>query len=235
MPPSRRAEKKRAGRQQPKGSTTTSTQKGVSKLMASPDVMSAVLTLLGQKEPPLAPEPAKATAPPKTKAAAHPPAKARVTAPAKPKASAPPRAKGTASARAPAPAPAPPPAPAPASAEDEFDYGPEPVISSVYRGPAPPIEQMHAAGYLGSERELKSIWAWAREHEPNGYVWPTPVEGAQEAVRFDTAGWPTASSTPTEWIQCLSFWTALREQVSPHAVRIVHASALLRLGVELLL
>ena len=89
---------------------------------------------------------------------------------------------------------------------------------SFYRGPPPSMQAMRAAGYLGSEQELKSIWAWARDSEQE-VVWPTPVSGMQEAVRFDAMGWPTATSSAEEWITCVSFWTALREQLVGGASR----------------
>jgi hypothetical protein len=89
---------------------------------------------------------------------------------------------------------------------------------SFYRGPPPTMRDMRAAGYLGSEQELKSIWAWARDSEQES-VWPTPVAGMQEAVRFDACGWPTPTSTADEWITCVSFWTALREQLVGGASR----------------
>ena len=82
-----------------------------------------------------------------------------------------------------------------------------------YRGSAPPVRAMRKAGYLGNEEELKSIWAWARSNDPHSSVWPTPISGVQEAVRFDTAGWPSENSSCEEWISCVTFWTALREQV----------------------
>ena len=77
---------------------------------------------------------------------------------------------------------------------------------------------MRSAGYLGSEQELKQIWAWARDQEQE-VVWPTPVDGVQEAVRFDACGWPTATSSADEWITCVSYWTALREQLVGGASR----------------
>ena len=83
----------------------------------------------------------------------------------------------------------------------------------------PTIEAMREVGYLGTAQTLKATWAWAREQGALGAVWPTPVAGMQEAVRFDACGWPHAESTPEEWLNVLSYWTALREQLIGGASR----------------
>lgn len=49
--------------------------------------------------------------------------------------------------------------------------------------------------------------------------WPTPVDGVQEAVRFDAWGWPNKDSTPSQWIEMLTYWIALREQLVGGASR----------------
>mmetsp|Transcript_32260 Transcript_32260/g.53304 ORF Transcript_32260/g.53304 Transcript_32260/m.53304 type:complete len:215 (-) Transcript_32260:290-934(-) len=83
----------------------------------------------------------------------------------------------------------------------------------------PPIEAMRAAGYQESKDAMKRLWAWAKQHEPRDAVWPTPVQGEQEALAFDACGWPTQTSTPEEWLAMLQYWTVLREQLIGGAPR----------------
>jgi len=126
-------------------------------------------------------------------------------------------------------------APAPATAspsaaaveEDDAIESEPPAIERVptfFRGNPPPIAAMRKAGYLGDERELKAVWGWVRD-QGDGAVWPTPIAGAQEAVRFDACGWPNENSTPEEWVPLLTFWTALREQLVGGASRAQRRSA----------
>jgi len=176
----------RAAQQRRQGATT---EAGVSALLGKPDVMAAVMQVLGQKPNPEA---------------------------------------GACSASEPAPAE---PAPAPTEAASSDAVTQEAVMDASqgwsvmdasqgwYRGSAPPIRAMRKAGYLGNEEELKNIWAWARSNDPHSSVWPTPISGVQEAVRFDTAGWPSEKSSCEEWITCVTFWTALREQLVGGASR----------------
>lgn len=102
--------------------------------------------------------------------------------------------------------------------EAEESAPPVPRVPNFYRGACPSISLMRKAGYLGDERELKSVWDWVRDQGDNE-VWPTPTAGAQEAVRFDACGWPNEKSTPDDWIPLLSYWTALREQLVGGASR----------------
>jgi hypothetical protein len=85
----------------------------------------------------------------------------------------------------------------------------------------PSLEEMQAAGYMGTASQMRSTWAWARDHVDNGtyQVWPTPTAGLQEALRFDAWGWPHAESTCEEWINMLTYWTAMREQMISGASR----------------
>ena len=57
-----------------------------------------------------------------------------------------------------------------------------------------------------------------RENNDN-QLWPTPVDGVQEAVRFDAWGWPNADSTAQQWVEMLTYWTAQREQLGGGASR----------------
>ena len=98
------------------------------------------------------------------------------------------------------------------------DLPPAPSVKHYWRGGLPTIAAMRKAGYLGDERELKTVWAWVRD-QGDGAVWPTPTAGVQEAVRFDSCGWPSDNSTPEEWVTYLTFWTALREQLVGGASR----------------
>jgi len=118
----------------------------------------------------------------------------------------------------------------PSRQQDEKEYSPpaeaveeEPQQQQHRKDSAPAktlsIEAMREVGYLGTAQTLKATWAWAREQGLQGAVWPTPTAGAQEAVRFDACGWPTAESTPEEWLNMLSYWTALREQLVGGASR----------------
>jgi len=77
----------------------------------------------------------------------------------------------------------------------------------------PPIAAMRAVGYLESSDTMQRLWAWAKEHQPQDGVWPTPVSHQEEALTFDACGWPSEHSTPEEWLQMLQYWTCLREQL----------------------
>ena len=107
------------------------------------------------------------------------------------------------------------------------DLPPAPSVKHYWRGGLPSIAAMRKAGYLGDERELKTVWAWVRD-QGDGAVWPTPTAGVQEAVRFDSCGWPSDNSTPEEWVTYLTFWTALREQLVGGASRAQRRAAACR-------
>jgi len=88
-------------------------------------------------------------------------------------------------------------------------------------GPAklPAIEDMHAAGYQGSLQAMRATWSWAKDFGRDHVVWPTPTSGMQEALRFDAHGWPHSQTTPAEWIDMLTYWSVLREQMACGASR----------------
>lgn len=86
----------------------------------------------------------------------------------------------------------------------------------------PSLEDMQAAGYQGSGAVMRSTWAWAKEGAGpslNGLVWPTPTAGESEPLSFDACGWPDANTTCEEWINMLTYWQALREQLVSGASR----------------
>ena len=79
----------------------------------------------------------------------------------------------------------------------------------------PTIEAMQAAGYQGTAGAMRGVWQWAKDHVNSGTycVWPAPVAGVQEALRFDAWGWPSPTTSCDEWINMLTYWTAMREQM----------------------
>ena len=85
---------------------------------------------------------------------------------------------------------------------------PSPDAVPVYLGPRrelrdlppPTYEGLRTAGYLETEDTLRRIWSWAKLHNADEMVWPTPTAQAQEALRFDACGWPSESTTPEEWL-----------------------------------
>lgn len=79
----------------------------------------------------------------------------------------------------------------------------------------PTIEAMQVAGYQGSAGAMRGVWQWAKDHVNSGTycVWPAPVAGVQEALRFDAWGWPSPTTSCDEWINMLTYWTAMREQM----------------------
>ena len=85
----------------------------------------------------------------------------------------------------------------------------------------PSLEEMQAAGYQGSAAAMRTVWQWAKDHVNSGTycVWPTPVAGMQEALRFDAWGWPHQTTTCEEWINMITYWTAMREQMISGASR----------------
>jgi len=83
----------------------------------------------------------------------------------------------------------------------------------------PRIEDLRNAGYLDSAEASREAWDWARAHDPNEEVWPTPINGVQEGVVFNQSGWPDDSTTASEWVGMLTFWTALRMQLVGGAPR----------------
>ena len=109
----------------------------------------------------------------------------------------------------------------------DAELPPPPSIFYVPPGPAgkptlPSIEDMHAAGYEGSIKSLRATWQWAKETAgPNrdNMIWPTPTSTPQDALRFDAYGWPIANTTAEEWLNMLSYWTALRDQMMFGAAR----------------
>jgi hypothetical protein len=96
-----------------------------------------------------------------------------------------------------------------------------PQLQPVPKGPAklPSMEEMQAAGYQGSLQVARGTWTWAKEFGKDHVVWPTPTSGVQEALRFDMNGWPHSQTTAAEWIEQLTFWSVLREQMSCGASR----------------
>ena len=48
----------------------------------------------------------------------------------------------------------------------------------------PAIQEMRDVGYLASAKEMQDVWAWARVHNPEDGVCPTPIDGEQEAMTF---------------------------------------------------
>ena len=98
---------------------------------------------------------------------------------------------------------------------------PEQIAPPVKKGPAklPTIDAMQAAGYQGSAGALRGTWSWAKEFGKDHVVWPTPTSGMQEAMRFDAYGWPCSMTTPAQWMEMLSYWAVLREQMACGASR----------------
>ena len=106
-------------------------------------------------------------------------------------------------------------APAVEEEEEAAEEPPLPPPPKPPPGPAklPTIEVMQGAGYQGSAAQMRGTWQWAKDFGRDHVVWPTPTSGLQEALRFDAHGWPHSQTTPAEWIDMLTYWSVLREQM----------------------
>lgn len=106
------------------------------------------------------------------------------------------------------------------------DDGPIDAPIKVGKANLPALEEMQAAGYMGTASSMRNTWAWARDHVSSGtyQVWPTPTGGVQEPLRFDAWGWPGEGTTCEEWINMLTYWTAMKEQIIGGASRSQRAS-----------
>ena len=190
-------------------------EEGVLRLMQQPGVMDAVMTILEHANtkppPPKKAKPTKAMTAQQKREALESEQLAAALAESAAMAAAAATAAATASGQQGA-----------SSSLPEVEEG-VPPISHIPSGKAnlPSLEEMQTAGYMGTASQMRNTWAWARDHVDSGtyQVWPTPTAGLQEALRFDAWGWPHAETTCEEWINMLTYWTAMREQMISGASR----------------